>query len=344
MRYAAAAYVGTGTDADPYRPEGVDGLEAWTSIDFRPDSTRPEGFCLIAVADDAPVKGATFLADGKAETLDTRTRTTFSNRVGLNVDAVRLDDVVLELLTAHATPDGDRSRWNPIKATSDGRLEAWLGDEKIVDLPSVRGGAVRTESFNKANSTTLGPDLTWTDVAGTGDLWVQSNACENVNNNTGIITRAEHDLATSDNYAQFVILYVGANHGYGPACRYQSGADTCYFGRQGDDGGNINNTAIFKRVTGTNTSLGTSSRTAAVNDVVRCQANGSSIALVVNGTSHLALTDTAITTGLRGGMRIYKAGSGTNPSLDSFEMGDLGGAVRPPRERLGVALHRASIR
>lgn len=151
-----------------------------------------------------------------------------------------------------------------------------------------------------------------------------------VGNGSGLtdvrLCRAESSLSGSDNYGQVdVTFYVATSRIAAVACRFSSAAETCYY-YQVDGGGA---SRIYKRVTGTDTALGTASSVAvSVPDTLRITANGSSISSTWNGVADRSLTDTAIVSGLRAGV-----GANRDPDqvrLDNFEGADLAVATKAP--------------
>jgi hypothetical protein len=184
-----------------------------------------------------------------------------------------------------------------------------------------------TESFDTANSTTLGPDLTWTETV--GNLRVNSNRCQ-VTTEDGALNeaRAEHDLSSSNNYTQCVInrgASSSASVSHRACSRSQSGARTHYMAvLYGDQ-----RRELYKRVANTSTLLsGPTSQSWSNNDVLRSTSDGSSISMQINGSTVVTVTDTSISTGLRG--TISMQASTTNIFIDSFEMADLAAGAFSP--------------
>jgi len=181
-----------------------------------------------------------------------------------------------------------------------------------------------TESFNTADSNTLGPDLTWTEVV--GDFDVVSNTAKNGGAaGTQAVARAEHDLSSVDHYSQATTSIVSANLAVAECLvRFSSSADTSY------DGAHVfyttvsasAYTALGKRVAGVETELASNTGALGSSIVLKTYASGSTIKLYADAAERSSVTDTAITTGTRCGLRIYKASTG-NPALDSFEAADL---------------------
>ncbi len=190
-----------------------------------------------------------------------------------------------------------------------------------------------TESFNKADDG-LGPDLTWTAVAGT---WgVTSNQADYRSTQAVGYARAESDLATDDHYAQAVVTHSGgvsASAWPGVCTRLSTVANTYYRALiyEYDD-----KLYIEKLVAGTGTTLGSVAITMSWPCTLKCQADGSTIKGFQNAVEKLSVTDTAITAIVRTGIVGYQWAD-YNIRWDNFEAGDL--AAPPtyqPRPGVGV--------
>lgn len=197
---------------------------------------------------------------------------------------------------------------------------------------------ILTESFNKADSTTLGPDQTWTEVL--GNLQVASNACTVVGASaTECSGRVESDLSSTDVYCQGM-LAVGTtqtNRYAGPSARYASGADTCYHARQLGGASGNGTFQLFKVIAGTSTALGSGSSRAQV-AMKRLECSGTSIAIFSAGSLIETVVDTAIdgaiTGGRRAGLRLRDINSGF--TYDAWEAGDLSAVGQPTIRRWGA--------
>lgn len=188
------------------------------------------------------------------------------------------------------------------------------------------GGAFRprrpktsfSESFNKADSSTLGPDLTWTEV--TGNLDVVSNKASTTT--TGFAeVRAEHDVSSADHYGQVVIHQAsssaGDNHLAAPCARFASSARTFY-----SFAWFYNLLVLYKTVAGSYTIIGSASETpAALPATWKVDCSGSTIRGLQNGTQKVSVTDTAITGNTRGGLWAYRP-SGVQITMDDFLVDD----------------------
>lgn len=308
-----------------FRPKIDREVPLWSGIDLRPNSNILEGKCIVTCEQAALPSNSLLIADeATAEIrLSTQRRSAIGSALNINLDSTRLDFALFEIMTEHAsTPDP--GKWNEISPTVEDVYEVWLGS-KIAEFPVVSGGSVITESFNKANSTTLGPDLSWTEF-GTGNLQVVSNHAEVTNLLQDGFARADTDLESSDNYGKIVFTpTVNVTHGVGAAlCRYSSSANTAY--EAGRTTQNTNTFYLNKVVAGTRTNLATTSFTYVLNTAYtfKVNANGSTISGTRNGASELAVTDSSITTGTRAGFMLNANITTARSQGDSFEAGDLG--------------------
>jgi hypothetical protein len=188
-----------------------------------------------------------------------------------------------------------------------------------------------TESFNTANSDTLGPDLSWTELSGDAD--VVSNQCQVPSAASGALARADTDLSGTDHYAQFSLVARGnaGTVGTGPICRKDStGTLTYYHCRLLDSSANVQ---LYKIVANVFTQLGSNTGVSVgLPDTIKVQANGSTIECYYEGSSIISQTDTAITTGTRTGFRSSYLCGGP-PTLDDFEAGDLAAASGQPYDK-----------
>jgi hypothetical protein len=81
---------------------------------------------------------------------------------------------------------------------------------------------------------------------------------------------------------------------------------------------------LEKVVGGAVTNLGSSTTNFSANEVIRVEADGSSITGRINGATNVGpITDTAIAGNLRCGIFCYLDAAGSSVQLDSFEAGDL---------------------
>lgn len=192
------------------------------------------------------------------------------------------------------------------------------------------------ETFNTADSSTLGPTYSWTEFRdGAGaDTWeVFTNEARvkawATTETLGQTARAESDLSSADHYAQLAITLLGAgveNVQLGAACRFAAAADTYYWCRLLRVG--VDALQLFKTFTGTATQLGSDySTTPTPPCTVKVEANGSAISAYLDGTLRVGPeTDTAITGNTRCGMFGFSI-DGDDVTGDSWEAADLAAGV-----------------
>ena len=348
MFHYLAPYVGVGTDDDPFRPRGSE-QPGWSAIDLRANSTVLTGRALMAVSVRDDTIGA-YLGDAPDE-ISAAIKTAIESRFGITLSATRLRQIIPELLIAHAREDG--TRWRPLRAEINGMFRIYLGGLWWQGR-SLSGGSTITESFNTADSDTLGPDLTWTEIS--GDMDVAGNQL-NVSSFGTALARAETDLATVNQYAQIVSTTLTRGDASSVAlivlCRMASATSVDFYQYRNAISATINEHQMHKLVNSISTQLGSSDLTDfAVNEVLYIEANGSAITGKRNGAVSIGpITDTAIdgTTvgGKRAGVRAFR-GSVANTGVitgDSFQAGDLavaaGGAHGAMYPRMQRHIHQS---
>ncbi len=191
------------------------------------------------------------------------------------------------------------------------------------DLPPT---TTLTESW-PTNSTTIssGQDNPWTEVL--LDVEVASGQIRCASAGATIAhARCDTALSSSDNYAEIVVASPSTNtaRNLGPICRYDGSADTGYAARQFGAAADPGIYRISKIVTGTATDLG-SGTTQTRAGTKRITANGSTISADHAGSNVESLSDSAIATGLRGGLVVQ----GTNAAFfgDTWVAADLAAAT-----------------
>ena len=206
-------------------------------------------------------------------------------------------------------------------------------------LPHVPGplphATTLTDDFNRADGTTIGDQLTWTEYKdnATADSW---STVSNVARATSVgasglqSARAESDLSSSNNYGQCSIVTLGSgsqNVQLGATARHSS-SDATYYGCRLLQ---INDQfQLVKSVAGTLTQLGSSfATTPAPPQTAKTEANGSSIAAYLDGVSRASATDTAIASGTRCGICGYTESTNIG-EVDSFTAADLAAAGAQP--------------
>ena len=319
-----APYVGTGTEDDPFRPKGVDGLKTWTAIDLRADCTQAAGFALLAIETPDPSIGP-YLGDDP-DTERPGLPGLIRASLGILPEATRLRDILAELLILHGREDG--TRYRPMRPSKDGQYTIWLGGQRWGSFRPIRGGSTIVESFNTADSDTLGPDLSWTELIGDAD--VVSTELSIITRASSAVARADSDLATDDHYCEAVLsataLGTSTYNYFGVECRKDSTTTlTNYNYRAVQTTTPLNEHRLQKFIAGTATQLGSSDAADVVaGEIVRIEADGSSISGWLNGIVSVGpVTDTAIVGSLRTSIRgLVDTGTGT-ARIKPFRAGDL---------------------
>jgi hypothetical protein len=202
-------------------------------------------------------------------------------------------------------------------------LEVVWGETLPTPLPH---STTLTENWNCADSGSPNCQLTWT-LKGASDFDIITNAAEAASNDDTMDNTS--DLASADHYAQVKLLNVIAEPGdtMGVRARSHPTDDTQYRAwndvRAGTDAWNTS-----KRVLGTDTAIGAETLVEIVaGDVIKVQADGSSISRYRNGALQETLTDTSITGNLRTGVEVQFT---PGQRLDDFEVADLAAAAGQP--------------
>ncbi|MGH3942503.1 MAG: hypothetical protein ACRDTG_28545 [Pseudonocardiaceae bacterium] len=333
MHYYLSRWEGDG-QRFPYQPAIGAAAEldggAWSVIDLRPDPALAAGRALVACSvRAADESGGRYLGDDPAADLPALVRTRVANDLGLSLTKTDLRRVVVELLIDHSREDG--TRWRPLRPLTRLRSHAWeihLGGPWWA-LPRIAGGSVHFETFTGGDNLSIAAadiDLTWA-VVDTG--WsVSGNTASLLAESTGTAyARAEHNSDGADTYTEAMLttkVDSGDPAQFGPCVRFDPTANTNYFACRGQD--TSTDFRLRKTTAGTRTNL-TSAVTIALDlpELVRVEAEGSTIRGLLAGSTHLTVTDTSIATG-RGGIFGFRPDGGTI-TIDNFEFGDLGGPM-----------------
>jgi hypothetical protein len=137
-----------------------------------------------------------------------------------------------------------------------------------------------------------------------GANWTVVNGGFNISGNTAVGTGGSFNGAawtgSAINADHYSTITIGTGTGFwAPATRVQSGADTYYAAYVSGTSPNITG-AIFKRVAGTNTSLGGSVTGIATGDTVTLASSGPILQLYHNGVLTSTIADTSISGGKPG--------------------------------------------
>lgn len=337
MHYYLGQYVGTGADADLFRPQGIDGAQ-WSAIDLRPNGAVISGRCLVAVPvrNDAGIGGRYLGQDALDATVPALTLSRLGNDLGVTFTATTLRTVIQELLTVL----GGAGRWRNIAPTrlltGVARWQIFLGGP-IIDLPVVSGGSGPFfESWNQADAANWGPIQTWTRVNAAGTLQTTSSRASNASAASSVLGRAEVDAATNDNEcrASATVMELSASSQVQVRCRHDAAADTSYIHRRGGAATlGAFDAQLTRRVAAVGTLIGGPTTVARIAtgsaEDLFVSASGSTIVGALQGVQLFSVTDTGITTGTRGGLTIGTVVANLT-TADDFQFGDLGTTGPPP--------------
>ena len=197
------------------------------------------------------------------------------------------------------------------------------GEPRVSALPHE---TTITESFNTADSDTLGPDLSWTEFQ--GDIDIVTNKAVAPAQATGRFNEARADsaLSTDNHYAQASISGDSQTAGTFPGVMVRkdsSATRTLYYGRIicWTSTGNT----LGKIVSGTPTNLGsvsTSQHSANTDYLVRLEIDGDALSIKIDSSPVDSATDTSISGNLYAGIGGF-IGNDRIGKWDNFEAGDL---------------------
>lgn len=185
------------------------------------------------------------------------------------------------------------------------------GHSSVMAKPAALGFATITDSFNRADSASV---LGNTD---TGQAWTtQAGTCGISSNEFYVSTPVgSQGIATIDSGITDVRVKVTAkafssNRFIGVVGRFVDGNN--FYLAQADTAAS----SLYKKVAGSFTQLGSFGAAAVVNDIIELRCVGTSIALYINGSSVISVTDSALTSGTLCGIRFGTSAS--TPRADSF--------------------------
>lgn len=199
--------------------------------------------------------------------------------------------------------------------------------------------ASATDNFNRADSSDLGTN--WSVQTGEGAWKIVSNQAEPSSLEGDAVENYNAITFANDQYSEATIkaLTAAAGLGRGPgvACRCSTSAHT-YYRSIATTTVSGDNHELLKVVAGSYTSLATADADFAINDVMRIEAQGTTIRTKKNGTTQISVTDSSIASG-RGG--VGYSSSAESAQLDDWAGGDLAAGSLPPRRRKPMLAHLA---
>jgi hypothetical protein len=176
-----------------------------------------------------------------------------------------------------------------------------------------------TDNFNRADSTDLG--TTWDVVPGTSNCQIVSNAVRASATNVDCDESYNGVTWPDDQYSQVTLAAVNSGGSAGPGVRASTTASTFYTVEA-----TTNSIALWKAVNGSWTQIGSFSGTVSAGDIIRLEAQGTTLRVRQNGTQRISVTDSSISSG-RAEIHIFLS-SGTPLNaviLDDWEGGDFSG-------------------
>lgn len=192
-----------------------------------------------------------------------------------------------------------------------------------------------SEDFEKADSDTLGPDLTWDEYL--GDIDVVSGLASCMTTGSLVSARATNALSSSNNWSELSgIGCAGIFGAYGTihaAARFTTalGQPVYYSARiwAAELAPDPEKWAIFQVSGATETMLSASETEFefASSDTLRCTVDGSSISIAINGVTLATVTNSSIAAGTNCGFGMFESGAGAGVSLDDFACADIRSGV-----------------
>ena len=319
--YYLTSFVGTGTDANPFRARGMD--VGATMIDLRPNGANQAGFALLALPVQTSIPSARYLGDDLLGALPLAVRQGLATDLGITLDALTFRQAVLELLSQHARTDG--TRWKPLRPGRDGMWRVYLGG-LLWEAPDISGGASYSDNFDVADNAALSGQLTWTEFHNTG--WQTAGNAALISGNVGTAgARADHAHGTDDHWAQVDLTAFTRGGGTiqgGPLVRKAGGDNTVtYYVFVAHRTASANEHQLNKLVANTSTTLQTVADDVATPSVLKVQADGSTITGYIGGVQVASQTDTEIVDNLHAGIRAQSNNSGNALEVDNYASADV---------------------
>lgn len=291
-------YVGKGSKADPYRPRGsIDG-QPWSSIDLRPDSTKVDGFALLSqnAIDLDPL--LTKLSDqsgssAKSDAISGSLKNSLDTKLAVSIGSVStLEELLGDLLLNERA-----SKWKPLRWSSRGIKECYLGGLwfRITGGPSNPVYMDPTDNFNRDDEDPIGGD--WSHAGAGGTVALASNQLTGTGASGNRFIRWNADSFDNDQFSEIECVTPGSTADFGAAARIDTGgAVTGYLAAA-----YMPEEVLGKLVTGTYTEIFSVDTTNIVaTDVLRIEAEGTTIRWILNSTEEGSVTDSSIASGAAG--------------------------------------------
>lgn len=313
-----APYVGSGTDADPYRPDGTG--DQFESFDLRLTSKGP-GYSLVWLNDIPPSSSLIKIANVPGDNTRIADRAAITLRLGQAFTSIQAGPFVKELLDKVG-------QWQKLQPVQDpnmagGRREFSIGNRVWFSESAALTKSASNDPSDNFNRADGGLGTNWTTTTGQEDPQIVSNL---VQDKTAGVAPSQAwwnaNTFAANQYSQATNIKntVDAAHEIQITVRIDTtGANTAYQCRSRGPNGSSVQQRLGKIVTGTPTVLASGNFTINDNDVIRCEVIGSALNYKQNGTSILTATDSAISSGAAGfGIVVPGTGTVTDTQLDDW--------------------------
>lgn len=333
MRFYLSDVLGGGTILNPWRARGFDSQPGARVIDLRPDCTVSAGRMLLGLPVAQQPAGSIDLGDDPLGNISAARRNQIGSALGITLQSTTVRRAILELLSEHARTDG--TRWRPLRPGRDRMWRLHLGD-LVWTAPDISGGASYSEAWPSADNAALTDQLTWTEHDGSS--WVRDT---NTAAYQGAVllerASAAHDHGTDDFYVQATLVahdLVGGSMINGPMCRHDGSSTMTYYAYTASEASGVNEHRLYKVVADSFSILETDTDDVVNGEVLKVQADGSTVKGFIDGTEKSSVTDTAVVDRLRGGLSGYSDTSAGNlVRMDNYSSADLAAAAATPRRR-----------
>jgi hypothetical protein len=174
-----------------------------------------------------------------------------------------------------------------------------------------------TDDFNRANASGAGAlGANWTDVTDGFNIASNQAASRTAGNDNNDAYTGAGWTGGNDQYAEVTVI--AASGQVGPTTRNDTVNENFYLAScEGSLGSSITHNLISSN-NGTFSTIASFTGTINANDVVRCEAQGTTIRFLVNGVQKASTTNSAWTTNKPG---IFAFGTGS--TVDNFAAGDF---------------------
>lgn len=201
-----------------------------------------------------------------------------------------------------------------------------LPSELSTEIRRGKAETTHTESFNGSDSDTFGVDQTWSELGSDCDVASNQGVLVSGTGSQFYWSRCEADVSASDHDTSHDITSqtdgTSANHQVGPVSRFSASAVTGYYLRL-NRYYNPDAFEIGKVVATSITVLDDASEDSPPTVNVKLRCNGSTLTAYKDSASKVVVTDSAISTGTRGGIYGYTKAGSANITIDNWSISDL---------------------